>query len=185
MKYKEYYAAAEAVLFASGEPVSAERLGAALELDVPTLTKMMNNLMDIYHEEDRGIQIVRLDDSYQMCTKPAFAGQIKQVLELKRTAPLSSAALEVLAIIAYNEPVTKGFIEQVRGVDSSSIVNNLHEKALIEEAGRLEVPGRPIAYRTSPNFLRCFGMSSLHDLPPLPDESGQVKMEEVVQGADN
>ena len=116
-----------------------------------------------------------------MCTNPDFADYIKKALEIKKNIPLSQAAMEVLAIIAYNQPVTKSFVEQVRGVESSQIVNNLVEKGLVEEAGRLDVPGRPISYKTSINFLRCFGLSGLDKLPPLPDENGQVMLDEVVE----
>ena len=116
-----------------------------------------------------------------MCTNPDFADYIKKALEIKKNIPLSQAAMEVLAIIAYNQPATKSFVEQVRGVESSQIVNNLVEKGLVEEAGRLDVPGRPISYKTSINFLLCFGLSGLDKLPPLPDENGQVMLDEVVE----
>lgn len=182
MEYKNYYGMIEAVLFASGEPVSLERMAQALNLDEKTLSSMMKDFIDQYQTAQRGIQAVELEGSYQLCTKPEHERSVKCVLELKKNTPLSQAALEVLAIIAYNEPVTKSFIEQVRGVDSSQIVNNLVEKGLIEEAGRMEVPGRPISYRTSSNFLRSFGMRSLGELPPLPDDDNQVKLEEVVSG---
>lgn len=171
MKYQKYYAAIEAVLFASGEPISLDRLAAAVGLELQLLREIMIEFAKRYESEEHGIQVIVLDDCYQFCTKTALATQIKNALEMKRTVPLSQAALEVLAVIAYNQPVTKGFIEQVRGVDSSSIVNSLNEKGLIEEAGRLEVPGRPVSYRTTAHFLRSFGMESLKELPPLPEET--------------
>lgn len=181
MTYKKYFAALEAVLFASGEPVSEERLAEVLDLDEKTMKNLMKEFMVQYQTEERGVWVVALEDSYQMCTKSEYGEYIKQAMEIRRTTPLSQAALETLAIIAYNQPVTKSFIEQVRGVDSSSIVNSLTEKGLIEEAGRLEVPGRPIAYKTTAGFLRSFRMESLSELPAIPDESGQVKIEDVIK----
>jgi segregation and condensation protein B len=112
-----------------------------------------------------------------MCSREEYAPQIRQVLETKRNVPLSNAAMEVLTIIAYNQPVSKGFVENVRGVDSSSVVNNLTEKGLIEEAGRLDVPGKPIVYRTTPVFLRSFGLASLAELPPLSDFREKEQLE--------
>ena len=109
-----------------------------------------------------------------MCTREEFAPQVRAALETKRTAPLSNAAMEALTIIAYNQPVSKGFVENVRGIDSSSVINNLVEKGLVEEAGRLDVPGKPIVYRTTAVFLRSFGLSSVADLPPLPGQSDLV-----------
>ena len=125
-----------------------------------------------------------LGESFQLVTKDRYAGLIRTALEIRRNTPLSQAAMEVLSIIAYNQPVTKSFVEQVRGVESGQIVNNLAEKGLVEEAGRLDVPGRPIAYRTTLQFLRCFGISSLEQLPPLPDQSGQVMLDEYMASED-
>ena len=173
-------AAIEAVLFASGEPVAVKRLAEAVEVEEETVYKICKNLQDRLHDEASGVCLMELNDCFQMCSKPEYAEYIKKALEIKKNVPLSQAAMEVLAIIAYNQPVTKSFVEQVRGVESSQIVNNLVEKGLVEEAGRLEVPGRPISYRTSVNFLRCFGLSGLDKLPPLPDEDGQVLLEDVV-----
>lgn len=183
MKYSSYFAPIEAMLFASGEPVAAERLCEVLELDEKTLHDLMLDLMGEY-DDKHGIQILRLNDSYQLCTKTAYADHVKALLELKRNTPLSQAAMEVLAIIAYNQPVTKSFVERVRGVDSSSTVNSLAERGLLEEAGRLDLPGRPIAYRTSEVFLRSFGMQNLEELPPLPDEDGQVHISDVTASAE-
>lgn len=173
-------AAIEAVLFASGEPISVKRLAEAVEVEEETVYKICKTIRDRLNGEESGICLMEMNDCFQMCTKPDYAGVVKKALEIKKNIPLSQAAMEVLAIIAYNQPVTKSFVEQVRGVESSQIVNNLVEKGLVEEAGRLEVPGRPISYRTSLNFLRCFGLSGLDKLPPLPDEDGQVLLEEVV-----
>ena len=181
MNIKQTEAAIEAILFASGEPISVKRLADTVEVEEETVYKICITLQDRKKTDESGICIVELNDSFQMCTNPDFADYIKKALEIKKNIPLSQAAMEVLAIIAYNQPVTKSFVEQVRGVESSQIVNNLVEKGLVEEAGRLDVPGRPISYKTSINFLRCFGLSGLDKLPPLPDENGQVMLDEVVE----
>ncbi len=181
MNIKKTEAAIEAILFASGEPISVKRLADTVEVEEETVYKICKTLQDRKKTEESGICIVELNDSFQMCTNPDFADCVKKALEIKKNIPLSQAAMEVLAIIAYNQPVTKSFVEQVRGVESSQIVNNLVEKGLVEEAGRLDVPGRPISYKTSINFLRCFGLSGLDKLPPLPDENGQVMLDEVVE----
>lgn len=181
MNIKQTEAAIEAILFASGEPISVKRLADTVEVEEEKVYKICKTLQDRKKTDESGICIVELNDSFQMCTNPDFADYIKKALEIKKNIPLSQAAMEVLAIIAYNQPVTKSFVEQVRGVESSQIVNNLVEKGLVEEAGRLDVPGRPISYKTSINFLRCFGLSGLDKLPPLPDENGQVMLDEVVE----
>ena len=181
MNIKQTEAAIEAILFASGEPISVKRLADTVEVEEETVYKICKTLQDRKKTDESGICIVELNDSFQMCTNPDFADYIKKALEIKKNIPLSQAAMEVLAIIAYNQPVTKSFVEQVRGVESSQIVNNLVEKGLVEEAGRLDVPGRPISYKTLINFLRCFGLSGLDKLPPLPDENGQVMLDEVVE----
>ena len=123
-----------------------------------------------YNREDSGICLLKLDDKYQLCSKMDFADSIRKVIEVKKNTPLSQAAFEVLAIIAYNQPVTKAFIEQIRGVDCSAVISNLCQKSLIEEKGRLDLPGRPLIYGTTPEFLRCFCISSLDELPPLPKD---------------
>lgn len=167
MEIKEKLGALEAVLFASGEPIELFRLSQATGIDVGTLPSMVRLLNERYDDHGSGITIKKLDSCYQMCTREEFAPQIRNALETKKNTPLSNAAMEALTIIAYNQPVSKGFVENVRGVDSSSVVNNLVEKGLIEEAGRLDVPGKPVVYRTTPVFLRSFGMNSVNDLPPL------------------
>lgn len=168
MEIKEKLGAIEAILFASGEPIEIYRLSEASGVDVGTLPSLIKLLNDRYDDVGSGLAIKKLDSSYQMCTREEFAPQIKAALETKKSTPLSNAAMEALTIIAYNQPVSKGFVENVRGVDSSSVVNNLVEKGLVEEAGRLDVPGKPIVYRTTAVFLRSFGLSSVADLPPLP-----------------
>ncbi len=168
MEIKEKLGAVEAILFASGEPIEIYRLSQASGIDVGTLPSMIKLLNDRYDDCGSGICIKKLDSSYQMCTREEYAPQIRAALETKRSTPLSNAAMEALTIIAYNQPVSKGFVENVRGIDSSSVINNLVEKGLVEEAGRLDVPGKPIVYRTTAVFLRSFGLSSVTELPPLP-----------------
>ena len=167
MELKKLESAIISVLFACGEPISADRLCEALDTDKTTLVKVITNLKDRLDEESIGIIILRLGDEYQLSTCPENAEYVKTALDRRRNTPLSPAAMEVLSIIAYNQPVTKAFIEQVRGVDSSSVVNSLVEKGLCEEAGRLDLPGKPICYKTTPNFLRCFGMETLSELPSI------------------
>jgi len=159
----------EAVLFAAGEPIESARIAQALDLEQKTVDRLVERIRERYLEQDSPLDIVLLDGSYQMCTLPRHAADIRAVLTLRKGAPLSQAALEVLAVIAYNQPVTRSFVEQVRGVDCSSIVRSLTEKGLVEEAGRLQIPGKPISYRTTAGFLRCFGLNSLSQLPVLPD----------------
>lgn len=168
MDVKEKLGAIEAVLFASGEPVELFRLSEACQTDAGAIPAMIRLLNERYSDCGSGICIKKLDSSYQMCTREEFAPQIRAALETKKNTPLSNAAMEALTIIAYNQPVSKGFVENVRGIDSSSVINNLVEKGLIEEAGRLDVPGKPLVYRTTPVFLRSFGLSSVSELPPLP-----------------
>ena len=171
MEDKELESALEAVLFAAGEPVPVERLCLGLETDRPTLDAAAQRLMDRYRYERRGIRLLRLDTSYQLCSAPEFAPEIRRTLEGRKPARLSQPALEVLAIIAYYQPVTRAYVDQIRGVDSAYTVGLLLERDLIEEAGRLAVPGRPVLFRTTKNFLRSFGMESLEELPDLPESS--------------
>ena len=166
MEIKELESALEGVLFAAGEPVPVERLCLGLEVDRPTLDAVAQRLMDQYSYDRRGIRLVRLDTSYP--------------LESRKPARLSQPALEVLAIIAYYQPVTRAYVDQVRGVDSSYTMGLLLERELIEEAGRLAVPGRPVQFKTTKNFLRSFGLSTLDELPELPSQSqegSQMTME--------
>ena len=172
-------AALEAVLFASGEPIELDRLAQAAELEKDIAEKMIDRLNDRYSESGSALTVARLGTSYQLMTRTEFSRYIKTALETRRQAPLSQAALEVLAIVAYNQPVTRGFVEQVRGVDSSGVVKSLVERGLLEEYGRLEdVPGRPIAYRTTENFLRCFGLGGIDALPAIPNSTDQIDIEE-------
>ena len=157
----------EAVLFAAGDAVSIERLAAALETTPAELLTAAAALEDRYDFENRGILLLRLGDKLQLATRPQYAPYVRRVTESRRPPSLSPAALEVLTIIAYRQPVTRAFIDQLRGVDSANTVSSLAEKGFIEEAGRLNVPGRPIQYKTTPDFLRTFGLQSLEELPPI------------------
>ncbi len=180
MEVKELESALEGVLFASGEPVAVERLCLGLEVDRPTLDAVAQQLMDKYSYERRGIRLLKLDASYQLCSAPEFASHIRKTLESRKPARLSQPALEVLAVIAYYQPVTRAYVDQVRGVDSAYTVSLLLERELIEEAGRLAVPGRPTLFRTTKNFLRSFGLGTLDELPELPDptrEGEQLTLE--------
>ncbi len=176
MQLKNKIAEVEAVLFAYGEPIPAPRLAEACGLEEELIPKLITLLNDRYEAGPSALHVLQLENCYQLCTRPAFAEPIKKAFETKRTAPLSNAAMEALTIVAYNQPVTKSFVENVRGIDSSSVINNLVEKDLLEEAGRLDVPGKPIAYRTTSRFLRCFGLRSLEDLPPLPGKDPQASL---------
>lgn len=170
MTKEEYKASIEAILFASGTSVPAARLAQTLEITEKQAQNYANELVDEYEKSSRGINVIRLDNSYQMVSKKEYAPQIRTAMDLRRNVPLSQAAMEVLAVVAYNQPVTKSFIEQVRGVDCSGVIGSLTTKDLIEEKGRLELPGRPLLYGTTENFLRCFSISSIDELPPLPQK---------------
>ena len=185
MELKEIESAIEGILFAAGEPVGVERICLALEIDRATADAVCQRLADAYSYERRGIRLVKLDSSYQLCSAPEFASYIRRAFESRRPARLSQPALEVLAIIAYYQPTTRAYVDQVRGVDSAYTVGLLLDRELIEECGRLAVPGRPILYRTTPTFLRSFGLSSLEELPELPSGTQEgdqmtLKLEEAV-----
>ena len=168
MEVKELECAIEGILFAAGEPVPTERLCQTLEQDRDTVEAVCHRLADEYSYHRRGIRLVHLENCWQMCSAPEHGAIIRKTLETRKPPRLSQPALEVLAIVAYFQPVTRAYIEQVRGVDSSYTVSLLLERDLICEAGRLAVPGRPMQFRTTMTFLRCFGMTSLEDLPVLP-----------------
>lgn len=187
MKINEEISIIEAILFASGEPVEIQRLAEASGIDTDTVEKIVQLLNDRYETNESSMQVIRLSDSYQLCVKEQYIDYIRAAMETKKAAPLSAAAMEVLTIVAYNQPVTKGFVEHIRGIDSSSVVNSLVEKNLLEEAGRLDVPGKPIAYRTTSAFLRCFQLSSIDDLPAVPNGDGQVSFDELLikEGAED
>ena len=166
MGIREIKSGIQAVLFASGEPVEASRLAKLFSVNTGVIDNLIDTINDDY--ESLPFQVLKLGGSYQMVSRPEHADIIREALEAKHNAPLSQAAMEVLAIIAYNQPVTRNFIEQVRGIDSNSVVASLVSKGLVAEAGRLEIPGRPIAYQTTATFLRCFGMKDIEALPKIP-----------------
>lgn len=166
----------EAILFAYGEPIELKKLSEASGIDENTIAKLVDMLNDRYEATNSALRAVCLDNAYQLCTRGEYAEYIKTAIETARNVPLSNAAMEALTIVAYNQPVTKSFVENVRGIDSSSVMNKLAERGLIEESGRLDVPGKPIAYVTTKNFLRCFGISSLDELPPLHPQDEQLPL---------
>lgn len=167
MEFEQLQRAIEAILFASGERIELQRLSFALEADPAEIGKAADALADEYAFQRRGIRILKLEDGYQMVSSGEMADYVTKALETRKPPKLSSSQLETLTIIAYYQPATKAMVEQIRGVDSAYSVAALLNKKLIEEAGRLNVPGRPIQYRTTPDFLRTFGLSSLEELPPI------------------
>ena len=159
------------MLFANGEPVEAARLAEAMRIEPAQAEDLLRTLQAEYDTRDSGLMLLQFEGGrWQMASRPYYGEVVKRILDTRHNAPLSPAALEVLAVIAYNQPVSRSFIEQVRGVDSSSTVSKLLERGLIEEAGRLDLPGKPVAFRVTDTFLRVFGLGSLADLPPLHDE---------------
>ena len=179
MQIDEKISIIEAILFASGDPIDSEKLSLASGIELESVAKLIQLLGDRYEESSSSLKVLKLGNCFQLTTRIEYSSYIKTALENKRTATLSPAAFEVLTIIAYNQPVTKSFVEHIRGIDSSSTVNTLVEKDLLEEAGRLDVPGRPISYKTTNTFLRCFKLSSIDELPPLPSHNEQVSFDDV------
>ena len=179
MNQKQIRAAVEAMLFACGEPIGADRLAQAVQLPQAAVEQALTDLHDRYAREDSGLCLLHLDTHWQLATKTEWANCVRRVLDSRRAVPLGPAAMETLTVIAYNQPVSRAFIEQVRGVDSSSSVTGLLEKGLIEEAGRLDLPGRPVSFRTTDTFLRTFGLSSLADLPPVRQEEPSLTESEA------
>ena len=182
METNEIQRALMAILFAAGEPVEAKRLAAALELDEDEIHQEPQALMDMLSYERSGIRIIRLESAYQMCSSAEMAPYVTKALETRKPPKLSASQLEALTIIAYYQPATKAYVEQLRGVDSSYSISALLTKKLIEECGRLNVPGRPILYRTTPDFLRTFGLSSLEELPEIEKINLQKKPEIPQEG---
>ena len=168
----ELTSALEAILFASGESIPTARLSLVLGVDEEEILRCARELAEGYERENRGIRLLRLDDRLQLCSAPEYAPYVAKALEQRKPAQLTQSALEALAIVAYFQPVTRAYIDQVRGVDSSYTVSTLLERGLIEVAGRLDVPGRPSLLKTTDVFLRTMGVSSLEELPKLPDMSG-------------
>ena len=181
MEQIELQRAAEAILFAAGERVEISRIAMTLEVDESEVEAAVNALADELSFNRRGIRIIRLEDGYQMVSSGEMADYITHALETRKPPKLSSSQLEVLTIVAYYQPATKALVEQIRGVDSSYSVSALMNKKLIEEAGRLNVPGRPILYKTTPDFLRTFGLSSLEELPPIEKTNFAEPIEQMEQ----
>lgn len=167
MEIKRLEASIEAILFSMGEAVEVERIAEAIEHDVDTTRRMIENMMDKYETEERGIQIIELDGAYQMCTKAELYDSLVRIAHIPKKQVLTDVLLETLSIIAYKQPITKVEIEAIRGVKSDHAVNKLVEYELVEEVGRMDVPGRPILFGTSEQFLRSFGIGSLDELPIL------------------
>lgn len=186
MDKKEMEAAVESILFASGEPVNIERICVALAIDRPTAERILQGLMDYYAYERRGMRLLKIEDCWQLCSAPDYAEAIRRAFEIRKPAKLSQPALEVLTIIAYYQPVTRAYVDQIRGVDSSYTISLLIDRGMIEECGRLQVPGRPRQYRTTKQFLRSFHLSSLDELPAMPDmgNDGQMRLNEVGEVVD-
>ena len=201
--------AIESILFTSGEPVRLDKLSQVHCVKEKLIEETIDELIEKFSKQDSGISLLRLKDKieidensclaskdssafekfyskgksncikYQLCSKSENAQYVKEIMDIRRNTPLSPAAMEVLAIVAYNQPVTKAFVEQIRGIDSSSILNNLCNKNLLEEKGRLELPGRPLLYGTTSNFLRCFGISSLYELPDVNKKPEELQFENL------
>ena len=181
LEMREVEAAIEGILFASGEPVSVERICVAMNMDKATVELVLQKLTDYYAYERRGMRLLKMEDSYQLCSAPEYGELIRKAFEVRRPAKLSQPALEVLTIIAYYQPTTRAYVDQIRGVDSSYTVGLLLDRHLIEECGRLQVPGRPRLYRTTQAFLRAFHLNSLDDLPDMTglEEDGQLRLDDL------
>ena len=188
MEHEELLSVIEAILFAAGDPVPAARIAQILGEETETIHAAAKNLADAYEENKCGIRLVRMNDSLQLCSAPEYATYVLRALEQRRPPKLSQSALEVLAVVSYFQPVTRAYIDQVRGVDSSYTVSSLVERGLIESCGKLEAPGRPSLYQTSELFLRTMGMTTLDELPVLPDLSsgeGTEKLQTAIEELQN
>ena len=179
MEEAEIRRAIEAILFAAGDPVGIERMALAIGAGSDQIEAALKELMDTYSFERRGMRIIRLEDAYQMVSAQGLSDVITRALETRKPPKLSASALETLTVIAYYQPTTKAFVEQIRGVDSSYTISALLNKKLIEEQGRLSVPGRPILYGTTPDFLRTFGIASLEELPEVDLPQAQTQQLEM------
>ena len=184
MSNEEMKRAVEAILLSAGESVDIDRISQALEITPKETEKLLTKLTEEFNSQNHGFKIMRYKDSFQFVTHKEYPEQIRTVMDLNRKKPLSQAAMEVLSVIAYNQPVTKAFVEQVRGVDCSGVIGSLTLKGLIEEQGRLELPGRPLIYGTTENFLRCFNISSIEELPPIPKGKGENSEKEEVESSE-
>ncbi len=186
MEIQDISRAIMAILFAAGECVDAKRLALALEVDEDEIHAAAKSLMDTLAYERSGIRMLKLENAYQLCSSPEMAGYVTKALETRKPPRLSASQLETLTVIAYYQPATKAYVEQIRGVDSSYSISALLNKKLIEDCGRLNVPGRPILYRTTPDFLRTFALQSLDELPEVDlinfraDRQQQMEMAEMI-----
>ena len=175
----------EAILFSAGRPVSKKELILSLEIDEKDIENIISNMQEEYKSQERGIEIIKINETYQLCTKKELHDYIYPVLDKRSTQNLSNAALETLSIIAYNPKITRAEIESIRGVSADACVYKLMEYGLIEEAGKIDLPGKPMSYKTTEDFLRKFGYSSLEDLPELPryklDENKQIVIDELIE----
>ena len=188
MNSDELISAIEAILFAAGEPITAARVAQVLGEDTETIHRCAKELQTAYEESGSGIRLVRMNDSLQLCSAPEFSTYVLRALEHRKPPKLSPSALEALAVVAYFQPVTRAYIDQVRGVDSSYTVSSLLERGLIEACGRLEAPGRPTLYQTSKLFLRTMGITGLDQLPVLPDlasSEGAEKLQAAIEELQN
>ena len=179
MSIEKTEAAIEAILFTMGESVEAEKIAVAIEHDVDTTVKIIHNMMDKYENEDRGIKIIELEGSFQLCTKEEYYDNLIRICSQPRRYTLTDAALETLSIIAYKQPVTKIEIEKIRGVNSDRSVNKLVELELVKEVGRLDAPGRPMLFGTTEEFLRTFGVGSIDKLPVISEDMVEQYKEEA------
>lgn len=179
MSIEKTEAAIEAILFTMGESVEAEKIAVAIEHDVDTTVKIIHNMMDKYENEDRGIKIIELEGSFQLCTKEEYYDNLIRICSQPRRYTLTDAALETLSIIAYKQPVTKIEIEKIRGVNSDRSVNKLVELELVKEVGRLDAPGRPMLFGTTEEFLRTFGVGSIDELPAISEDMVEQYKEEA------
>lgn len=187
MTIEQAVKSAEAIIFAGGDGVSPRSLTEILEIDEKRLKYIIETLKEKYNVPSSGVKLVANEENICLVTDEDVADIVKSALSIKKSAPLSAAAMETLAIIAYNQPVSRAFIEQVRGIDSTSSVQTLITKGLVEEAGRLDIPGHPLSYRTTGVFLRSFGLDSLSQLPKIKSDKsreidGQISAEEIIDG---
>lgn len=179
MKLNEIQAAIEAILFVSGEAVPLTKLAQAVGVNKRTVASLIKNMMEEYKKENRGIQIIEIEGSYQLCTKAQCFEYIQSMFKDEKKSGLSQAALEVLAIIAYKQPLTRAEVEAIRGVNSDWAINKLLEKQLIKEVGRMDAPGKPILYGTTEEFLRSFGFKSIHELPNIEEDSLETNLSDT------
>lgn len=179
MEIDKIEAAIEAVLFSVGEAVHVNKLAEVMGIDAKTMGRILSNMMDRFNKEPRGIQLICLEDCYQLCSKPEYYDYIRHLSQKNREYTLTDVLVETLSIIAYKQPITKSHIEEIRGVNSSHAVNKLVEFKLVTEVGRLNAPGRPVLFGTSQDFLRCFGFQSLEQLPFI-DESQLTLLQEEI-----